>query len=134
MFHYSFQAAVNDGLEQMLVEVDFRNARPVDTVHLGEKCLYYPHMLKMRYLPYDKIQWAYLRAEENRMSMCCGKAFVDIWYLILYADGKQVAKIEFQKKETAKEALEVLAERAPGCLIGYNADTKAQWERICAGE
>jgi hypothetical protein len=58
--------------------------------------------------------------------MCCGKAFVDIWYLLLYTDGKQVAKIEFQKKETAKEALQVLSEANKEILIGYSEENKKQ--------
>jgi hypothetical protein len=58
--------------------------------------------------------------------MCCGKTFVDIWYLLLYANGEQVAKIEFQKKETAKKALELLSEINKEILIGYSQENKKQ--------
>ena len=122
--HFPFQPAIDVTVDPNLLEQDYKEAQPVDTVHLGKICLYYPSMLKVRYLPYEKIQWAYLRAEENRMSMCCGKTFVDIWYLLLYAEGKQVAKIEFQGKETAKKAQTYLAENHEHILIGFNEENK----------
>ncbi len=120
MIHFPFQPATALSLNTDLLEQDLKNARSVDSVFLGQKCLYYPGILKLRYLPYESIQWAYLRAEENRMSMCCGKAFVDIWYLLLYADGKQVGKIEFQKKETAKEALSFLTDHHKHILTPFS--------------
>ena len=132
MMHFPFQPATSTTLDTTLLEQDLNNARSVDTIYLGQTCLYYPGVLKLRYLPYDQIQWAYLRAEENRMSMCCGKAFVDIWYLLLYADGKQVAKIEFQKKETAKTALAALTGSHPHILIGYNEENMAAFAALTA--
>ena len=122
--HFPFQPAIDVTVDPILLEEDYKEAQSVDTMHLGKVCLYYPGMLKVRYLPYEKIQWAYLRAEENRMSMCCGKTFVDIWYLLLYAEGKQVAKIEFQGKENAKKAQNYLAENHGHILIGYNEEHK----------
>ena len=126
MIHFSFQSVVGTTIDTALLEQDWKEACVLETIRLGQSCLYYPAMLKVRYLPYDKIQWAYLRAEENRMSMCCGRVLVDIWYLLLYVDGKQIAKIEFQKKETAKKALEFLAEHHKHILIGYKEENKKQ--------
>lgn len=132
MIHFPFQPATDVIWDTDLLEQDYQEARQVDTVRLGARCLYYPGMLKQRYIPYDEIQWAYLRAEENRMSMCCGKTFVDIWYLLLYAHGKQVAKIELQKKETAKEVLALLSEANKDMLIGYNEENKRAAEALGA--
>ena len=126
MIHFPFQSAVDVTLDTDLLEQDLKGAQSIDSVFFGQKCLYYPGVLKLRYLPYDQIGWAYLRAEENRMSMCCGKTFVDIWYLLLYADGKQVAKIEFQKKELAKEVLDYLEKNHKHILIGYSEVNKRQ--------
>ena len=125
--HFPFQPVISRSIDPALLEQDYVQARAIDTVHLGQTCLYFPGMLKLRYLPYEEIQWAHLRAEENRMSMCCGKTFVDIWYLLLYAHGKQVAKIEFQHKETAKAALAALAEANSHILIGYTDEIKASF-------
>jgi len=124
MNHFSFQPAIEATLESALLEQDWKEARVEEIIRLGQRCLYYPGILKVRYLPYDRIQWAYLRAEENRMAMCCGRVLVDIWYLLLYAEGKQVAKIEFQKKETAKKVLSYLKENQKHILIGYNEENK----------
>lgn len=126
MIHFPFQSIVDVTLDASLLEQDLKGAQSIDNVSLGQICLYYSSVLKLRYVPYDQIQWAYLRAEENRMSMCCGKTFVDIWYLLLYADGNQVAKIEFQKKETAKKALAMLSEANKEMLIGYSEENKKQ--------
>ena len=132
MMHFPFQPVAARSLDSALLEQDFQQARSIDMVHLGQACLYFPGVLRLRYLPYAQIQWAYLRAEENRMSMCCGKAFVDIWYLLLYADGKQAAKIEFQKKETAKTALAALTGSHPHILIGYNEENMAAFAALTA--
>ena len=126
--HFPFQPATDVTVDPAVLEKDYKEAQSVDIIHLGKVCLYYPGMLKVRYLPYEKIQWAYLRAEENRMSMCCGKTFVDIWYMLLYVDGKQMAKIEFQGKETAKKAQTFLAENYGHILIGYTEENRKQME------
>ena len=134
MIHLPFHPATSTILDPAVLKQDLQNARPIDTISLGQTCLYYPALLKLRYLPYSKIQWAYLRAEENRMSMCCGKTFVDIWYLLLYAEGKQIAKIEFQKKETAKAALAALAESHEHILIGYSEDNKTSFTSAASAQ
>ena len=126
MIHFPFQSAVDVTLETDLLELDLKHAQSMDSVFFGDKCLFFPGVLKLRYLSYEQIQWAYLRAEENRMSMCCGKTFVDIWYLLLYANGEQVAKIEFQKKELAKEVLDYLEKNHKHILIGYSEVNKRQ--------
>ena len=124
MSRLSFQSLAGTTIDPALLEQDWKEAHSVDMVRLGQRCLYYPGMLKVRYIPYDRIQWAYLRAEENRMSMCCGRVFVDSWYLLLYVDGEQVAKIEFQKKETAKQVLTALKEANDEILVGYTEENK----------
>ncbi len=132
MMHFPFQHTLSHSapLDTAILEEDFQSARAFDPIHVGQHCLYYPGVLKLRYLPCKQIQWAYLRAEENRMSMCCGKAFVDIWYLLLYAEGRQVAKIEFPKKETAKAALAALTESHKHILVGYNEENKAAFHAL----
>lgn len=124
MAHFSFQSVANTAIDPTLLKQDWKEALSLDSLRLGQRCLYYPGMLKVRYLPYDRIQWAYLRAEENRMSMCCGRALVDIWYLLLYVDGREAAKIEFQKKETARKVLDFLEEHYSHILIGYTEENK----------
>lgn len=124
MAHFSFQSVANTTIDPTLLKQDWKEALSLDSLRLGQRCLYYPGMLKVRYLPYDRIQWAYLRAEENRMSMCCGRVLVDIWYLLLYVDGREAAKIEFQKKETARKVLDFLAEHHSHILIGYTEENK----------
>lgn len=126
MARFSFQSMVDVPMEPGLLEQDWKGARPVDSIRLGQRCLYCPGMLKTRYLPYDRIQWAYLCAQETRMSMCCGRVLVDIWYLLLYAEGREVAKIEFQKKEYAKEVLDHLEKYHKHILIGYSEENKKQ--------
>ena len=130
MKRFSFQPAIDTVFDSALLEQDWKEASVVETIRLGKKCLYYPGMLKVRYLPYEQIQWAYLRAEENRMAVCCRRTIVDIWYLLLYADGKQVAKIEFQKKETAKKVLSHLAENQKHILIGYSEENQKAIEAL----
>jgi len=134
MMHFPFEATLSHTppMDPALLKQDFQEADIIDIIRIGQHCLYYPGILKQRYLPYDQIQWAYLRAEENRMSMCCGRVLVDIWYLLLYAGGKQVAKIEFQKKETAKEALAALTGSHKHILIGYSEENKAAFHALGA--
>ena len=93
--HLPFSSATSVVLEHTVLEQDYRDAIRIDQAALGKLCFYCPGLLKLRYLPYDTIQWAYLRAEESHVTMCCGKGYMDIWYLILYAEGKQAAKLEF---------------------------------------
>ncbi|MBR6527229.1 MAG: hypothetical protein IKT45_04725 [Lachnospiraceae bacterium] len=126
MARFSFQSMTEISMDPVLLERDWKEAHPVDTIRLGQRCLYCPGMLKVRYVPYYQIQWAFLRAQETRMSMCCGRVLVDIWYLLLYADGKEIAKIEFQKKELAKEVLDYLEKNHKHILIGYSEVNKRQ--------
>lgn len=128
--HFPFQSATSVSLESAILEQDYQNARHIENAALGQQCFYYPAMFRLRYLPYEQLQWAYLRAEENHVTMCCGKGYIDIWYLILYADGRQTAKIEFQKKESAKEVFTSLTEKNPQMLAGFTKENKERYAAI----
>lgn len=128
--HFPFHPASSSILDSNALETDYKQARSSGATYLGETCLYYPGLLKLQYLPYRAIQWAYLRAEETRMTMCCGKGYLVIWYLVLWADGKQVVKLEFPKKESAEKVLTSLTDKNPDLVVGYTADNKELFAAI----
>ena len=128
--HFPFQAASSVTMSPEILEQDYQDAQKVEQVYLGQQCFFYPGMFKLYYIPYSRIQWAYRRAEENHMTMCCGKGYVDIWYLLLYAEGRQIAKLEFQRPESAKEAFACLTGHHPEMLAGYTEENKAAFAQL----
>ncbi len=96
-------------------------------VRLGESVLFWKGLTKVRYTPLAAIAWAYIRQEDSRMTICCGKGVYNSFYLMLMdANGKQV-KIPFELESNIRGALLKLQERCESITIGYTEQNAARF-------
>lgn len=74
-------------------------------------------LLSKKEIAYSKISRAFMRMEEVRTNMCCGKVNFDRSFLVLIVDGKEEV-IETDSPDIVKKALEWLKEKKPDIQIG----------------
>ncbi len=96
-------------------------------VRLGETVFFWNGFTKVRYAPYSSIAWAYIRQEDSRMTICCGKGVYQSFFLMLMdANGKQV-KIPIEMEGNIRSVLLALQERCPAVTIGYTEQNAARF-------
>ena len=90
-------------------------------IRLNEQNLEYKKGFKWVELSYEEIEKAYLRIEEVKGTLCCGRANFDMYFLMLQLKGGELLKLECTSKESVKEMLEVLKQKNDRIEIGYKA-------------
>ena len=90
-------------------------------IKLNEQNLEYRKGFKWIALSYAEIEKAYLRIEEVKGTLCCGRANFDMYFLMLQVKGGELLKLECTSKESVKEMLELLKEKNAMIEIGYKA-------------
>ena len=101
------------------LEADLRRAQNMGKVKLGEQVLFFSRFAGGTYMPYSEVVHAYLRQEEVTAKMCCGRANFDQFYLMLMGSDGKLRKHQVADMARGKLSLELIAQRNPGCLIGY---------------
>ncbi len=96
-------------------------------VRLGETVFFWQKLTKVRYAPLRSIVWAYIRQEDSRMTLCCGKGIYNSYFLMLMdANGKRV-KIPIEMEQNIRSVLRALEERCPAITIGYSEQNAARF-------
>ena len=96
---------------------DFRQARSLGRVRLGEHCVYFQKFSGTFALPYDRILRAWVRQEEVRANLCCGRANFDQFYLMVQEEGCAVHRGQVLSKEAGRACLDRIRAKNPGTLI-----------------
>lgn len=112
-------------LSEQELEADLQQARNVGKVRLGEQVLFFSRFAGGTYMPYSELRHAYLRQEEVTAKMCCGRANFDQFYLMLLGSDGKLRKHQVADMARGKLALEIIAQRNPNCLIGYQKPATA---------
>lgn len=101
------------------VEQDFLQAKNMDGVYLGERCLYLRRFSGTAYLPYSQILRAWLRQEEVKARMCCATANFDQFYLVMACTDGQERRGRVVDKAEGQRCLDHIADKNPDVKIGY---------------
>ncbi len=110
-------SGVNGIMDTPEVNADFENAKVFDKLRVGEKGVYFRDGLKMRYIPYDYIDRAFIRVQETRGRMCCGQANW-YYYRVVFVHGeKEIADCMSEKEKETDDALAAIA--AHGVTTGF---------------
>lgn len=115
-----FKAETGEALPQEELERDYGQARDLGKVKVGAKCLYYPRLGSVGYLPCGQVVQAYLRQEEVNARLCCGRANFDQFFLMAVTAAGEVKKAEVLNKDVGKEGLALIAQANPGVKIGFD--------------
>ena len=110
-------AGVNGTVETPEVGADFENARVFEKLRVGELGVYFRDGLRMRFIPFDYIDRAFIRVQETRGRMCCGQANRYYYRVVFVHDGKEFADYMSEKEKEMDDALAAIG--AHGVTTGF---------------
>ena len=110
-------AGVQGTIESAEISADFEQAAVFEKLRVGEKGVYFRDGLRMRFLPYDYIDRAFIRVQETRSRMCCGQANFNYFRVVFVHDGKEFADYMSEKEKEMDDALAAIA--AHGVPTGF---------------
>ena len=103
---------------QQELERDYRQARDLGKLRLGERWLFFPKFSGTICLPYEDVAKAWLRQEEVSANLCCGRGSFDQFFLMIQRADGVLYKAEVLNKALGKEGLALISSRNPAVEIG----------------
>ena len=121
-------------LDETIVPVDeeelnkeYKTAREIGKVKMGELRLFVKSGLKTYYIPYHDIRRMFRRVLAVPAKLCCGKGDFEIENLVICGDGdKELAQVQLPGKKAAQILMEELKQRVPEAEFGRPARETAQ--------
>ena len=106
------------------LDTEYKNAREIGIIKLGESCLFFRKGLKVSYISYKDITRCFRRVMAVPAQLCCGKGNFEIENLVIYAGDAEVAQIQLPGTKAAKALLEELKVKAPDAQFSRPDNTK----------
>ncbi|MBR2716677.1 MAG: hypothetical protein IKD79_02930, partial [Oscillospiraceae bacterium] len=110
MKFYPLASAAGDPGE---LESEYRSAREIGRVRLGELRLYCRAGMKHYYIPYREVRRCFRRVELIPAKMCCGKGDFEVENLVICGDAGELIQVQLPGSKAAKILLEELKLRIP---------------------
>ena len=106
-------------LSDAALAADYESALRFDKVLVGVQGVYYRDGFKLKFVPYDALERAFIRIQEVNGKLCCGKATFAYYRLILVVGGKEWGDIISEDEKAMDDALAAIAARSPSTAIGF---------------
>ena len=106
------------------LEPEYKNAREIGIIRLGESCLFFRKRLKVYYITYKEITRCFRRVMTVPAKLCCGKGEFAIEHLVIYAGENEVAQIQLPGTKAAKILMEELKQLVPDAQFSRPDDTQ----------
>ena len=110
------------------LEKDYRNAREIGIIRLGDSCLFFRNKLRIYYIPYTDIRRCFRRVMLVRASLCCGKGNLEVENLVICTDKGEAAQIQLPGTRAAKILIDEVKQKAPDAKFTRPDAEKAQEE------
>ncbi|MCD7736905.1 MAG: hypothetical protein LUI07_08115 [Lachnospiraceae bacterium] len=114
-----FYSLTSDTMEPDRLAPDYRSAREIGVVRLGERIFYFRRYRKIYYIPYREIRRCFRRVMLVPARLCCGKGELSVENLVICGDKGELAQIQLPGERAGKALLEELKLRAPDADFGY---------------
>ena len=98
------------------LSVEFKSARRLGEVRMGETHFFYRYFIKIRYTAYDEITKAYLREESGES----GEFLLKEYYLMLETKSGIMHKLRMEREEYARETLKRLENEYSHIAVGFD--------------
>ncbi len=114
--------------EESELNKEYKTAREIGKVKMGELRLFVKSGLKTYYIPYHDVRRLFRRVMAVPAKLCCGKGDFEIENLVICGDGdKELAQVQLPGKKAAQILMEELKQRVPEAEFGRPAqDTPAE--------
>lgn len=93
---------------------EYKSAREIGVLRIGENCLFFRKSRKVYYIPYADVRRCFRRVLLVPAKLCCGKGQLPVESIVFYGDEGEVAQIQLPGTRAAKGAFEELKQRIPG--------------------
>ena len=101
---------------------EYRAAREIGRVRLGELRLFLRAGLKTYYIPYRDVRRCFRRVQLVAARMCCGRGNLEIENLVICGDGDvELMQVQLPGSRAAKLLMEELEARIPEAEFGKPA-------------
>ena len=110
-------AGVNGSVDTPEVNADYEAAKVFDRLRVGELGVYFRDGFRVKFIPYDYLDRAFIRVQETRGRMCCGQANFYYYRIVFVHDGKEFADCMSEKEKETDDALAEIA--AHGVATGF---------------
>ena len=121
-----FESLASQAADSSLLQEEYKQAREIGKLRLGQRNLYIRAGLKLYYIPYSDIRRYFRRVMQVPAKMCCGKGNFEIENLVICGDGGELAQVQLPGTKAAKIVMECLAELAPNAVVGRSAETASK--------
>ncbi len=115
MKFYPLTTVVND---KTTLESEYKAAREIGTLRLGELRLYFRSKRKVYYIPYKDVRRCFRRVMLIPAKMCCGKGDFELENLVICGDEGELAQIQLPGTRAAKILMEELETIIPEAEFG----------------
>lgn len=95
------------------LEPEYKSAREIGIIRLGESCLFFRKKLKVYYIEYKDISRCFRRVMTVPARLCCGRGEFAIENLVIYAGEAEVAQIQIPGTKAARILIDELKIKAP---------------------
>ena len=97
---------------------EYKAAREIGKVRLGELHLFCRTGLKVYFIPYRDVRRCFRRVQLIPAKMCCGRGDFEVENLVVCGDAGELIQVQLPGTKAAKILMEELQERIPEAEFG----------------
>lgn len=98
---------------------EYRAAREIGPVRLGDRRLYFRKGLHTYYIPYEDVGRLFRRVVSVQARLCCGRGELALEHLVICGkDERELAQVQLPDTRAAKALMEQLRTVAPHAAFG----------------
>lgn len=96
-----------------ILQTEYKNARQIGVLRIGESCLYVKRGFRVYYIPYNDISRCFRRVMLVPAKLCCGKGEIPVENLVICTKEGELAQVQLPGTKAAKALMEALKEKMP---------------------
>ena len=109
-----------------ILQNEYKNARQIGVLRIGESCLYVKRGLRIYYIPYTDINRCFRRVMLVPAKLCCGKGEIPVENLVICTKEGELAQVQLPGTKAAKALMEALKEKMPETEFAPPTDNKGK--------
>lgn len=113
-----FYPLASEAANQEELSAEYRTARGIGKVRLGELRLFCRSGLKVYYIPYRDVRRCFRRVQLIPAKMCCGKGDFELENLVVCGAEGELMQVQLPGTKAAKILMEELERRIPEAEFG----------------
>lgn len=109
---------------------EYDEGREIGVVRLGREHLFFRRRWRIYYIAYDEIARCFRRVVAVQAKMCCGKGELQMEYLVVCDEEKELAVIQLPGTRAAEALMEEMISRTPNAKHCKSDAQDTQGEEI----